>query len=427
MTNIKTQNSNKSIKSKSEKPFALICHFTIHLLFVIWILSFGLSGLAVEPNKVIKVEAEMAGRYAEVTVHTSQKVKPDIITLESPNRIALVFNNSRIDAPVTIPGPSSFIRMIQAAQFDENTVYVIVEPNENLSYDFTSILGRNKVILELSKANPGAVNRVVAASAPVTPEAVKVATPEEVSARVQPVSTAETVETTQEVVVVTEEVVVPEKEKAPSPEIETMPPSPVVSTMPPSPTKKLPLKGKVIVVDPGHGGRDPGYVGSSGIFEKKLNLAIALKLRKMLNAAGAKVVMTRVTDISVKNRDVVAMANASGAHLFVAIHLNSFISPKIGGCETYYFTPQSRRFANVMERYLSRTIHIKGRGVKKVTYYAVHHTLMPAVLVEPVYLTNPLEERLVMRPQYQQAIATGIFKGITEYVKMNPKWQRSHK
>ena len=380
------------------------------------------SSLAVEQNKVLKVEAEKAGNYAEVTVYTSERINPAIILLESPNRIAMVFANSKIDAPVTIPGPSSFIRIIQAAQFDENTVYVIIEPNETLSYDFTSILGKNKVLLELTKARPGA-NKTVSPSAPVTIEVMATPTEEAVIAEavstIEVIATPEAMEVPEEVVAVTEEVSPPQVKK--------LPPPPVISKSPPMPTKKLPLKGRVIVVDPGHGGRDPGYVGPSGVFEKKLNLAIALKLRKMLNDAGAKVVMTRRTDISIKNRDIVALANGTGADLFVAIHLNSFISPRIGGCETYYFTPQSKKFAGVMEKYLSRTIKRKGRGTKRVTYYTVHHTLMPAVLVEPVYLTNPAEEKLVLDPQFQSTIAAGIFKGITEYVKMSSSWQRSHK
>jgi len=402
---------------------ALICRDLIG--FLVLSFCFAYSSFAAEPIKVLKIEAEMAGRYAEVNVYTSEKIKPDIVILENPNRIAMVFKDSRIDAPVTIPGPSSFIRMVQAAQFDENTVYVIVEPSDRLSYDFASILGKNKVILELSKAKPGEMAKTIEPSAP-TPATAEVETPTltETEEAATAALTREVVEAPGEVI--TEEVFIVSEEVS-SPEIEKMPPSPVISKTPPVPTKKQPLKGKVIVIDPGHGGIDPGYIGPSGMFEKTLNLKIALKLRKILNDAGAKVVMTRHGDVTVRNKDVVALANSSGANLFVAIHLNSFASPRIGGCETYYFTPQSRKFANVMEKYLSRTIKRSCRGAKKVTYYAIHHTVMPAVLVEPLYLTNPLEERLAMNPQYQQAIATGIFKGITEYVKMNASWRRSRK
>ncbi len=399
----------------------------IGICLVIGIWSLVIPCYANSKVKILKVETKKIDAYEEVSVFTSENIKPEIIMLESPNRIALAFSNASIDAPVTMPGASSLISMIQAAQFDEKTVYVIVEPSETLSYDYASIIGRNKFILEFTKARPEST-KIVAPSAPstveavrpekirpVTPEAVKMEKPTVVEVEEAPTLSIPVTEVSEEV---------PEEVEKPVKKIQPV----EISNIPPVEISKIPLtlQGKTIVVDPGHGGRDPGFISESGIFEKILTLKIALRLEKFLKKAGAKVVMTRTRDVSIRNREIVRIANSRRADIFVAVHLNAYSRPRIGGCETYYFTPRSRTFAKIMQKNLSRTIKLKNRGVKKVTYYAVHHTKMPSVLVEAAYLTNPREERLICDPKFQDRVAYGMYKGIREYVKIS-SWQRSRK
>ena len=383
--------------SKSQFPIWIL---VIGILFVIGNWSLVIPSFADGRVKITKVEARRSGVYDQVDVYTSQNIKPEVIMLESPNRIALAFANSTIDEPITLPGPSPLIRMIQAAQFDENTVYVIVEPNQELSYEYAYIIGKNKFNLEFSKARPGA-KKVVIPSIPATLEAAASPTEE-----AEPTEEAWAPPEIKEVKVSTPEITKPK---------------PVEITKIP-----LTLTGKTIVIDAGHGGRDPGYVGKSGIFEKFLNLKIALKLEKLLKEAGAKVIMTRTKDISTKDRNIVNLANSKRADLFVDIHLNCYFSPRIGGTETYYFNPQSKKFAGIMQKALCKTIKSRNRGIKKVTYYTIHHTKMPAVLVEAVYLTNPKEEKLILQPEFQSQVAYGMYKGIKEYVKIS-SWQRSRK
>jgi len=374
----------------------------IAVLFLILICTMS---FAADKVRITKVETKRAGIYDEVDVYTSQNIKPEIIMLESPNRIALAFSNSTIEAPVTLPGPSPLIRMVQAAQFDENTVYVIVEPNQELSYEYAYIIGKNKFNLEFSKAKPGAA-KVVIPSVPPTPEVAQAATEE-----VEPTAEAWA----------PPEAVTPEIK-----EVQVV--TPEVSNLPPVEISKIPLslKGRTIVVDAGHGGRDPGYVGPTGIFEKFLNLKIALKLQEFLKKAGAKVIMTRTKDISTKDSKIVRLANSKRADLFVDIHLNCYFHPRIGGTETYYFNPRSRKFAQIMQKAVCQTIKRSNRGIKKVAYYTIHHTKMPSVLVESVYLTNPNEEKLILQPEFQSQVAYGMYKGIKEYVKIS-SWQRSRK
>ena len=377
------------------------CILFIGICLVLGIWSLVIPSFADSRVKITKVETRRDGIYDQVDVYTSQNIKPEVIMLESPNRIALAFPNSTIDEPITLQGPSPLIRMIQAAQFDENTVYVIVEPNQELSYEYAYIIGKNKFNLEFSKAKPGAKKVVIPSISPTL----------EVAA-----APTEEVEPTAEAWAPPE--IVPEIKVA-TPEILKMKPVEILKV-------PLTLTGRTIVVDAGHGGRDPGYVGKSGIFEKFLNLKIALKLEKLLKEAGAKVIMVRTKDISTKDRVIVNIANASHADLFVDIHLNCYFHPRIGGTETYYFNKNSKKFAGIMQKALSQTIKTRNRGIKKVPYYTIHHTKMPSVFVEAVYLTNPKEEKLILRPEFQSQVAYGMYKGIKEYVKIS-SWQRSPK
>lgn len=119
--------------------------------------------------QVTKVESEKIGNYEEVIVYTSKNVTPQIIMLESPNRIALAFPDTTICTPLTMAGKSSLIKMIQAVQFNEKTVYVIVEPSETLNYAYASIIGRNKFILEFSRANAWSMKTIQPSTIEVSP------------------------------------------------------------------------------------------------------------------------------------------------------------------------------------------------------------------------------------------------------------------
>jgi N-acetylmuramoyl-L-alanine amidase len=391
------------------------------LLFILFSLSS--PSFALTQNHILNIESAKIGDYAEITVNTSQKTRPEMIKLEGPSRIALVFHNSRIDAPMMIESRSPLINMIQAMQFDENTVYVMIEPKEELSYEFTSFIGRNKVMLELSKARPGSKKRI--APSPAEKKVAEVPNTYQIITEGSFVPEIITEEAEEQIIEISIEVqamppakpvVLPKKIKLTELPVKEIKEVRGIKEIAPIPGT---LKGVVIVIDPGHGGRDPGYVGRSGIMEKALTYKIALNLKKLLDAAGAKTIFTRTGDVEIKNRNIVRLANAKNADMFIAIHLNSFTTPRINGCETFYFTPKSRNFANTMQKNLSRTIKMRSRGVKRETYYTIHHTRMPAILVETGYLTNPTDEKKILTLEFRRQIALGIYKGIVEYAKIN--------
>lgn len=178
-----------------------------------------------------------------------------------------------------------------------------------------------------------------------------------------------------------------------------------------------PLQQRLIVVDAGHGGHDPGACSPfSPMVEKQLTLDIALRLRRLLQQAGYRVQMTREGDVYISLADRVAIANNLRADAFVSIHLNSF--PRPGGqwgTEVYYWTPQSLPLAETIYRNLLALLKRKGNGVRQRRLYVVRHTTMPSVLVEACYLNHPDEERLLREEAFRERIALAIFQGIAEF------------
>lgn len=179
--------------------------------------------------------------------------------------------------------------------------------------------------------------------------------------------------------------------------------------------KLFPLKGRTIVIDPGHGGDDPGTVGYSGILEKDLTPAVALKLCEYLYRGGANVILTKENDEPLNNKEIVQLANRNKADMFVSVHYNAFSDPGVAGIETYYYNGDSVSLAKIMYKSLVNGIKRRGRNIKKDTYYTIHHAKMPAVIVEPLYISNPKEEKLAQSAKYQDLIAASIYRGIKEY------------
>ncbi|NLY55076.1 MAG: N-acetylmuramoyl-L-alanine amidase [Firmicutes bacterium] len=191
----------------------------------------------------------------------------------------------------------------------------------------------------------------------------------------------------------------------------------------PTRTKTDGLKGKVIVIDPGHGGYNAGAVGASGKTWEKTNvLFIAKDLKTMLEAAGATVVMTRETDISPESKTRnqletrVDIANQAKADLFVSIHNDANKDRTIVGTTTYYYgSAQSRRLAESVQKSLVAALGSRDHGVKSSPYYVLRHTKMPAILVEVGFISNFWEEKRLADPAYRYRASQGIFEGIKQY------------
>ncbi|RAP28937.1 hypothetical protein DID78_04370 [Candidatus Marinamargulisbacteria bacterium SCGC AG-343-D04] len=183
-------------------------------------------------------------------------------------------------------------------------------------------------------------------------------------------------------------------------------------------TSKRTLKNKVIIVDAGHGGADPGAVYKT-IYEKNYTLDIALKLKTLLEKEGAYVIMTRKSDASKSLHRRIRIANNNKADLFLSVHLNSFTSKKAHGSATYYYKHKDKKLAYHIQKQLKRDLKLKSNGVKRGRFFVLRNTKMPASLVEPLFITNPKEKKLLTKPEYREKIARSLFQGLKNYFKYN--------
>ncbi|MCC7297354.1 MAG: N-acetylmuramoyl-L-alanine amidase, partial [Bacteroidia bacterium] len=237
----------------------------------------------------------------------------------------------------------------------------------------------------------------------------------------------------------------------------------------PSAAKKPHTAGaalKTIVIDAGHGGKDPGCNGANEIWEKAVTLAVSLKLGKLIEDSmpGVKVVYTRKTDKFVELWERPNMANKENADLFISIHCNSNVNTTASGSETYFmglhktagnldvskrensaitfeddyqnneryggfdpnspeshiiftlvqnaFLQQSLKFSQLVETNTVTTSKIKSRGVKQAGFLVLWQTAMPSVLVETGFLTNVTDRSYLKTDAGQQAVAKGVFKAV---------------
>ena len=241
-------------------------------------------------------------------------------------------------------------------------------------------------------------------------------------------------------------VAVLEKKKEPVPQPKAIKPPPVAGL-------------RKIVLDPGHGGKDPGAIGIAGLAEKDIVLSVAGKLaQKLKKEMGVNVVLTRRDDSFIALEDRTAIANAEGADLFISLHVNASPNPEARGIETYYLDNTSdeasirlaarengtsrknisdlqfilsdltqnskledsitlahRLNASVVSRVGQRYREVRDLGVKKALFYVLVGARMPSVLVELFFVTNKSDGRALAKKAYQDAIADALFEGIKKY------------
>lgn len=189
------------------------------------------------------------------------------------------------------------------------------------------------------------------------------------------------------------------------------------------------LKGTVIVIDPGHGGKDPG-ARSGSIDEDGINLEISLKLREILTSAGATVIMTRDEDYdlasesatNIKREDMQQRAevlNQDNVTLFISIHGNISLDQSCSGAEAYY-RQGDENSKNLATCILNRLKTVTGSRFqpKKGDFYLLNQTQTLGVLIEVGFLSNPSDLKRMQQASYQEELAYGIFEGINDFLKI---------
>ncbi len=217
-----------------------------------------------------------------------------------------------------------------------------------------------------------------------------------------------------------------------------------------------------VVIDPGHGGRDPGAIGQRGVREKDVVLKIALRLRSFLEKRGdIRVVMTRDSDVFVPLQERTAIANREQGKLFISLHANSNRSPRVSGVTTYFLGPakteealevaarenaaihyegsraayegltnekfillamaqnsfnhESQGLAAIVQEELARKLGLRDRGVKQAGYYVLVGASMPNILVETAFISNRREEKMMASSSFQKKVAEALYRSILRF------------
>jgi N-acetylmuramoyl-L-alanine amidase len=185
---------------------------------------------------------------------------------------------------------------------------------------------------------------------------------------------------------------------------------------------------RLIVIDPGHGGSDPGsYRGD--VVEKVITLDISKRLRDILTARGWQVVLTREDDRDVyqPNDDATDelqarddIANHNGARLMVSVHVNAFVNAGPHGATVYYYKESDYALAQAIDKRVASELSLKNDGIVKDKLYVIHHAEMPATLIETAFVSNPDDRALLDSPQWRQKMAQAIADGIQDYAGSAP-------
>jgi N-acetylmuramoyl-L-alanine amidase len=201
------------------------------------------------------------------------------------------------------------------------------------------------------------------------------------------------------------------KEKADFEILPTLDPTVMIAAI-----KKHTIK---VVIDPGHGAKDPGAISITGKQEKDFNLSMANKVSKLLSAdKRIEVLMTRNDDTFIELDDRAKFANEKQVDLFLSIHGNKYV-PKISGVETFYSRQESIPFANLIHKNTVTATGFPDRGVRQADFRVITKTTMPAVLVEVGYLSNQSDEASMFKDAFQNQVAASLAAAIKEYLNLN--------
>lgn len=199
-------------------------------------------------------------------------------------------------------------------------------------------------------------------------------------------------------------------------------------------TSYLPISNRIIAIDPGHGGVDPGAVSKSGILEDELNLQIALRIKRLIEQSGGIVILTRETDTGLytnqsnslrekKTEDLInrnSLIENGDCELLISIHMNSFTSSKYYGAQTFYMegSKESIKLAETVQKELKNILDKNNNREPTAidNIYLLKHSTIPSVLVEVGFLSNPLEEQRLQTEEYQEKVAWSIYIGIIKYL-----------
>lgn len=275
----------------------------------------------------------------------------------------IVIPNARLASGATERLPSGrSISRIRVQQLDSNTVAIFIEPRAG--YAVGDITQRNSRLVTIDL-------REITASTP------------------------------------------PSNTRIPVPPPEQTTPTPPTTTLPNVPSGRV-----LVVIDPGHGGRDPGAIGINGLQEKNVILPISLEVQRLLEQQGVSVLLTRSSDYFVSLEGRTQIANNARANLFVSIHANAVNRSSVSGVETFYFS-SGQGLAEAIQSSIIQTFDVRNRGVKQARFYVLRNSAMPSALVEVGFVTGVEDAPRLADPNYRSQMAAAIARGILLYIQQN--------
>ncbi len=369
--------------------------FIISIFLLCFVLHFpntAYAGSVSSLAKISNIRISSNDNKVRIVADADKEVDYGSFGLSSPDRIVIDLKGAWIDPSIkkeyTVNNKN--IANIRIAQFSHDTVRIVVATSlKRDNYDVFSISSGSipyRVVMDFSSAG-------AKSAAPAKPAV----TPQQSSASSPAAATAATI-----------------------PAAAAKPAASVYNTSPG-------LKGKRIAIDPGHGGNDSGAVGYMKAMEKDTTLHIGLKLKKLLENAGATVIMTRTTDTSVASPNAsdvdelqarCDVANKANADIFISIHNDSYTDSSADGTSTYYYEKDngtSARLANCLRHGIIAAVNTTDRGTKSCNFYVVKHTNMPASLAELAFISNPADEQLLTSDSGTDKFAQGLYNGINNF------------
>jgi len=401
---------------------------------------------------VLPVEYWSSNNYTRVVINTSRPVtfKEELLEKvgEQPRRLFIDFDKSYIEPKYRVPVPikDGLLQQIRTAQFSPDIVRVVLDIESIKSYKIYSLPDPFRVIVDVH----GQSNAAVVATAEETP-------PPKVQSQDTSISPATNAQGSPILILQDyKKIKISEKTRKPAPELNAPIASPALSL-----AQQLNLGVRRIVLDPGHGGKDPG-ASAFGMNEKDIVLQVAKKLAaKLKKDLGYEVILTRNNDTFISLEQRTAIANTNGADLFISLHLNAHPSAKIYGFETYYLSlssdseairvaalenatsthqlsdlqniladimknskiDESSRLAQQVQDALfsgltdRKYLQVKNLGVKKAPFYVLIGAEMPAILIEMAFISNKTDATQVKKEGYQDALAAEIVHGLQCYIR----------
>ena len=378
--------------------------FLLFIVILVGLIGFGsavtaeaaFSDRAKDMTKVSGVRIGKTDGNVRIVIDAERSVSYKQSVLSNPTRVVLDVQNAWVapEAKKDIAVDSSLVSRVRVAQFDATTVRVVVE---------TSVEKGGWKIFALDGEKPRIVMDFGAA-----PAGGKQATPaQEAKKPAPPVQTDETEEDEEE------DVQSPQDSDQLDRDLSAI----------------TGMKGRRIAIDPGHGGSDSGAIGPTGIMEKSVTMRVSRELKRLLEAEGATVILTRTGDTEVSEKGASAtsveelqarcdVANKAKADIFLSIHADAFTNREVKGTTAYYYaqgTKQSKLLADSVRTALIDAIGTVDRGTQSCNFYVVKHTDMPAILVEISFISNPDEEKMMNSETGIKKIAQGIADGIADY------------